>query len=482
MVAFDRVKTEFRRTWVLWLILNFSGGMKTLVNQSEQPFARSLVVCDTPVIPGNYTGSRLCGDRLRVIEEGFQISAKGQAQENLAMLCSLSFVSISIGAYGRKFTILVGLAGTLLSVVLFVVASSFPGMGRTLFSFGQGLQGLYPVEYIFGIVVLDLSTQQGGDGEATFDIKMYEAILGCILWFGLGYLVQFAELTEYSGLWTAILALNVGMFALALAAYPETAPKKEKDKEDAKNEEGPVMKFWHEITSYSSLVSDFRCRRFLMKNFNQNIMAGFTPAVMPVQLMAYHGWSQPMVVTFFLGSLFAGIATSSLLEVVFINRFGYHRTYCCCIIYVTFLVNIATPLALPVSGVLAVSFMLGMMPVTGFMPLVEYVDSRFCEPDQMHRFKAVQWIMGYFQGVFILPMYAQFFNAEGNTYYERCKPNIISVVFAIAQILLVFALLYNIDGKEGFGITVQNMDKLKQKDRRLWGILSRGSAIVMDLA
>ena len=38
----------------------------------------------------------------------------------------------------------------------------------------------------------------------------------------------------------------------------------------------------------------------------------------------------------------------------------------------------------------------------GFMPLKEYVDSRFSTPDEMARFKSVQWIIGYVLGMALL--------------------------------------------------------------------------------
>eukprot|EP00933_Yihiella_yeosuensis_P036088 TRINITY_DN2978_c0_g3_i1.p1 TRINITY_DN2978_c0_g3~~TRINITY_DN2978_c0_g3_i1.p1 ORF type:complete len:604 (-),score=89.90 TRINITY_DN2978_c0_g3_i1:70-1881(-) len=478
MVSHDRVKKEFQRRWVLWVILNFSGGMKTLVNQSEQPFARSLVSCDVPVAAGNYTGSRLCGDRLKVIEEGFHISAKGQAQENFAMLCSLSFVGICIGAFGRRFTVLVGLGGTLLSVFLFVIASSSVEMGRLLFSLGQGLQGLYPVEYIFGIVIYDLTTQLGADAEAAWTVKFYEAVIGCIIWFGLGYCVQFAQLTEYGALWSAILALNIGMFALAFVAYPETKPASAEDAEKDGKEENAVAKLYKEVSSYGNLVFDYRCRMFLSKNFCQNIATGFQSVLMPLMLMAYHGWSQPACVTLGLGSLALGVLLSGVIEGL-VTKYGYHDTYIFCIVYFTLALNLGTAICLPlpegIGDKLTVLLILSALPLSGFFPMAEFVDSRFCDPDQMPRFKSAQWVLGYFQGIFILPLYAWFFNAEGKTYSERCIPSLIGVVFSIINVLVVFYGIYDLNGEEGFKFTLRQMDTLKGQTKRLFGILSRAA-------
>eukprot|EP00438_Fugacium_kawagutii_P024277 Skav222591 [mRNA] locus=scaffold2868:53799:80844:+ [translate_table: standard] len=64
-------------------------------------------------------------------------------------------------------------------------------------------------------------------------------------------------------------------------------------------------------------------------------------------------------------------------------------------------------------------FIILMGVVPGFMPLKEYVDSRFSTPDEMARFKSVQWIIGYVLGMAIGPVYASIFNAKGETYFAR---------------------------------------------------------------
>ena len=93
------------------------------------------------------------------------------------------------------------------------------------------------------------------------------------------------------------------------------------------------------------------------------------------------------------------------------------------------------------------------------MPLKEYVDSRFSTPDEMARFKSVQWIIGYVLGMVLLassnllvttccddnlymasvsevetcssrslpvqaigPVYASIFDAKGETYFTRAVP------------------------------------------------------------
>lgn len=467
-----RIWKEFKRSWVLWIILNFSGGMKTLVNQVEQPFARSLVVCDTPLVPGNYTGSKYCGDRLQVLEEGFRISAQGQGKESLAMLCSMGFVVVAIGAFGRKFTVLLGLAGTLLSVLLFVIASTSPEMGKMLFSVGQGLQGLYPVEYIFGIVVLDISTQAGADGEATHQVKFVESIVGVFIWFSMGFAAQLAELTDYQNLWIAILALNSGMLALAIANYPETRPTAIAPQDDV----GPIGKMILELKGFRGVFEDFRARRYLFKMALQNIALLFGSSMIPVQLMAYHGWTQPFTVTFMILQVGLGILCIPLYDRL-IRRFGYHNTYCATIIFLIFIHDIPRALVAPFSGKIAgfISYMI--IPVFGFFPLREFVDSRFCEPEQFARFKTLQMIIGYVQGVFILPVYSWLFRAEATTYVGRSMPNFLAVAVTLVHAANVFFGIYSMkgeEGPEGFGITVQQLDEIRAKGAQTFALLGEG--------
>lgn len=57
---------------------------------------------------------------------------------------------------------------------------------------------------------------------------------------------------------------------------------------------------------------------------------------------------------------------------------------------------------MPSQNLLKMCFFSDVLQCRGFMPLKEYVDSRFSTPDEMSRFKSVQWIIGYVLGMELL--------------------------------------------------------------------------------
>eukprot|EP00971_Amphidinium_carterae_P216561 4299013-Amphidinium_carterae.1 len=61
-----------------------NAGVLSLVNKLEGPFARTLVACDVQrnsLLESSFSGSALCGERLRVIQEGQQLSSLAQSLE-----------------------------------------------------------------------------------------------------------------------------------------------------------------------------------------------------------------------------------------------------------------------------------------------------------------------------------------------------------------------------------------------------------------
>ncbi|CAE8615744.1 unnamed protein product, partial [Polarella glacialis] len=476
--------------------------MKALVNQVEQPFARSLVACDTPV-DGNYTGSELCGDRLTVLQEGFGISQVGQAQESFAMLCSLSVVAVLAGAFGRKLVVCLGLIGTACSVVLFVFASESPEAGRRLFAYGQGLQGLYPVDYLQGMIVLDMSTQLGGDGQMTWQLAQYRETVGNFVWTTcLGNTVQVMELTSYGTVWSVILGVNVCITILALLKMPETkhtiaqinhdepagkkSSKAKKDKAGGKDKAdgddvadkadklGPAGKVMAEILSYRGLLTDPRARRYLTVRCVEFMSHSvFVFGILPVQLMAYHGWTQTQFVVF--------VSVLTPLNIMCMPLYGklqdmvgFERAYRYAIFYLSGCGLIMT-LGVPIAGVggwIAASILVLCGFMKGFDAMRGFVDSRFCEPEQVSRFMNAQWIAGYVMGSFVGPIYASMLNVKGETYWERALPNMIMAALGIVNTTLALTVLWSMtNGTEGIGVTLRSLDTIVASGRRTFLVL-----------
>lgn len=445
---------ELKRQWAFWTVIHFSGGMKTLVNQVEQPFARSLVVCDTPIeANSSFTGSAYCGDRLKVIGEGFSISSVGQAQENFAMLCSLTLVAIIAGALGRKVAVLIGLFGTTLSVTLFTIASTSPEMGLYLFAMGQGLQGLFPIDYIVGLILLDISSQPGADGVATFQLSAYSGTIGALLWgVGFGNVVQLLELSDYRMVWTVILVINVVVLLLAICVMPETKRQVEKNGDSA------ASKLMQEVLSYRQTIGDWKARRFLLMVFCESCWKHCPFGVVPIQLMAFHGWTQTQVVAMLFFMQPFGLVCMPIVGSC-CKKYGYRRTWLVSLflVYASLYLNVFT---IGVSGLWPAFSMYFLAALSGFMPLKGYVDSKFSTPEQMTRFTSVQWIMGYFLGMGVGPFYASVFNAKAEGYFARSLPNLLSIVPMAIQTIVIAVGMYEIDnGRDGFKVTLNLMDE-----------------------
>ncbi|CAE7235018.1 unnamed protein product [Symbiodinium sp. CCMP2592] len=103
-----------------YLILTICWVSIVVVNQLEQPYARSLVQCDVPVNTtegAEFSGSQYCGHRLHVIGAGAEISGWGQSLENVGRVAITLFVS-GFADYGRKRAALVGQFLITMSTVL----------------------------------------------------------------------------------------------------------------------------------------------------------------------------------------------------------------------------------------------------------------------------------------------------------------------------------------------------------------------------
>jgi len=459
------------QNWCAWVVLFFSQGVKALVNQVEQPFARSLIACDVPVSPDVYTGSRWCGDRLQVIQHGQYLSAMGQGQENFAMLCSLSFVIIITGVWGPRISLTLGLFGVTMSVGLFVMASSSPAVGRSLFAMGQGLQGLYPIEYLLGILMLHMGILPNADGEANFQLMSYMGMLSMIVWqLGLGTVVQLLDLSDYTRVWVGIFCLDVVILLLTIFLFPEMRPM------DSYKFEGqsPLVKVWREIASYKSLLYDWRARRYLLKMFVENIVTTFPTATSAGYLMAYHGWSQSAMMTNIFLPQLLGMMFMPFYQKVLIKRWGNYRVYTwTCRYLIVGQVAAAISLAFTDKGWLFWCYSNSL--TSGFNPMKGFVDSRFAEPEQMQRFQSVQWVLGYFLGMWSFPLFASRFNAYTSDPHERLQPVYVLAALATLQYIVVFYGIFDMDGVQGFAVTVRVMDECKRKAEELWFVVGTDS-------
>merc|ERR1712062_757145 len=135
------------------------------------------------------------------------------------------------------------------------------------------------------MVVLDMMAGAGLDALATQDIKIYEAIIGGLIFQSMGFSVQVMELTDYSNLWFRILILTVLVFILAFFKMPETMMKDERKKGTDTKDLSTFGNLFNEVMTYAALLKDFRCRRYLLIKFNENVFFTFMMGGVSAMLM-----------------------------------------------------------------------------------------------------------------------------------------------------------------------------------------------------
>mmetsp|Transcript_65713 Transcript_65713/g.186533 ORF Transcript_65713/g.186533 Transcript_65713/m.186533 type:complete len:589 (-) Transcript_65713:164-1930(-) len=467
-VNFNRLFLAIRRHFNVFFVLFFSMGIKSLVNQVEQPFARSLVVCEVPVEFDSYTGSRWCGDRLRVIQEGMYLSAVGQGQEHFAMLCSLTFVIVVTGIWGPRVSLQLGLTGVTASVLLFVVACQSPAMGRRLFAVGQGLQGLYPIEYLLGVLVLYTARLPGADGEAVFQVLGYMGLISNLVWnVGLGSLVQLLELTDYKFVWSMIIGLDGLILAIVFFAFPEMKPMDSEKHEG----NGVFMKVFNEVRSYGSLIWDWRARRYLGHKVAENLVYPWENTMTGGIYMAWFGWSQPAASLFFMWPQIINLFTQAYYSVLE-KRFGNYRTFVWNVHY-AFIARAVCGLLLALTNVPHAIFVYSCTLLSGFHAKRGFVDSRFVDEKQMDKFQSAQWVLGYFMGMWVGPLYASTFNPHAYNISDRLQMILPYVLVLFLNYVALFYGIWNMsNGTEGCGVTLKMLDEGGSKAVELWHLVS----------
>ncbi|CAE7455259.1 unnamed protein product, partial [Symbiodinium natans] len=215
----------------------------------------------------------------------------------------------------------------------------------------------------------------------------------------------------------------------------------------------------HEVLSYKDVYYNPLSWRFLLMVCIEPCWLHIV-GMIPIELMAYHGWSQSAVTMLILIQpmflVFLGVVPRLCL------RLGYTTMMAVCLVYL-YSVLILLNLTIAVSDSAALAMLLAFTVIGGFMPLKEYVDSRFSTPDEIARFKSVQWIIGYVLGMGIGPVYAALFDASATTYLSRTAPNFLACTCMIIQCLHVRFIMYPY-----MRVTLNLMDELEGKQKKLY--------------
>lgn len=452
-------KEEFLKNKSLYMILFMAGGTLMLVNKMEAPFARTLVVCDTPVStePGaEFSGSQHCGDRLWVIGTGQWLSSNAQGQESLAKFLSMLFVAAMCDIVGRKPSLCFGVTCCALSVLChFVAAASPPGVAFKLFTLGQALQGGYPSELLSQIMVTDVCQQPGVDGVAVGSMIMsgFFAITIAMDFVGVG--LNSLNLVDYRPLWFAILVLNAAVCVFAYKFCPETKPAYAAESDD-KQPKNIIQKVKGELWEYVTMTKDNRLMRMLLISF---VFYGAADAKKTLDwsfMMSYHGMTQ------------AGLAKAySMIMIVvalcigrfegMIQRNGAVKAWLYCVVSVMVCDILVTPFLLLSPWVL-IAQSYACCYFAGYGGLETAVDSNYFDARLTVKFIAAKKLILYALGAITNPLYASLFDAQATTALGALKPKLFS---AACQILHGFFLYKAWDMGEELGGIKPNLLKIQ---------------------
>eukprot|EP00929_Paragymnodinium_shiwhaense_P095593 TRINITY_DN56811_c0_g1_i2.p1 TRINITY_DN56811_c0_g1~~TRINITY_DN56811_c0_g1_i2.p1 ORF type:complete len:471 (+),score=93.56 TRINITY_DN56811_c0_g1_i2:92-1504(+) len=458
----------FKDYWLVWVLFFFSNGMLPLVNTIEGSFARSLIVCDVPPGGGGesgdllFSGSAQCGDRLRVINEGQMLSSMAASQESVAKIVMMLAAAVLTDIYGRRPVLLVGIACTALSIVLFLLACFLDDWARVLFILGQALQGAYPVELLFQQVAADLASREGADKMGIFELQGLVKFLPVVIFGFVATLIQALELRSYATLWTIVLALNSALLALTIRFYPETkvgGPSPVASK-------GLLAGLKHEIVEYGQLFSETRSLgsiEFVLAYLFINTIASARFSVLIMSFsMSYYAMTASQVILWALPIVLIHTVSTPLVGRV-CSTMGMRRGFVTVCIYK----GVASCLFLFQPFMRWAWFAQYYLSSTasGWDALTSSLNTVLFK-DRIAKYMALTTLCSYGSNAVSAPMYAWLFDAKAESYEERVKPGLASFALYLLGMAIVFAPFTGVWQMYGTGLDIMQ----KEADTKRSGV------------
>lgn len=428
------VGDELKRYPVIYLIMFLGSGMLTFVNQIEGSFARSLVMCDTPVSTSAgqlFSGSAYCGDRGLVINEGQMISQTAQSWEMAAKLLVMVVIAVFSDLYGRKFTLLLGLGATALSVLLFLIGTQLPVASRFLFYMGQGLQGAFPMELICAQITTDLASLDSTDSPCVFGASGAATTLAMVVFAAAIFWIQALELTDYTFVWFMTLCVNAGAFVATWVFLPETRVRKPVD-------EKTTLSFGQQVTGELADYRDlFKITGLgaVMLTYVFKAMADAWGTLNQAAPMAYYGMRLDTILLSYIPMILVGVVCSGVVPTMCAKMGERKAFWACC--YYAFSVNL---LFLGVS--FGRFFLFGPMYLFSvIVPGYEGMTGAMCTKflgDKMAKYTALRALSGYSLGIVTGPLYAALFDAKASTWFWMTLPFLASLGFRLVEFCVWF--------------------------------------------
>ncbi|CAK9028380.1 unnamed protein product [Durusdinium trenchii] len=420
-----------------YLILTLCWVSIVVVNLLEQPYARSLIHCDVPV---NTT--------------------EGQSLENVGRILITLFVS-GFADYGRKRAALLGQFLITLSTALFAIAMFLPsGLAIPTYIVAQGLQGMSGIGILDQIVTGDVALILN-DSVAVYSRKGIVSAMIMALLIPIIVYVQYAEITDFTWVWSGIVGLNSVAMALIYLFFPETLNKKQNDDKKEKENLSIIGVAKDEVKTFKKIITThpyvgYRLgEEFLVK------MADASAIGMPFLMAQFHFSQFDALVYNFVPGLVGGVLLGGLVAKwcgqygtrrVWRNSFFYHRS-----------TSIANAFLMPVA-IFGIPYPLvaGLvhLPLAGFPALIQAVEIRLVGQETNAKFQAMSQLMSFFSGAITSWLYSQIFYGEARSYFRVVAPYALSAFFMLLNIV-PFLL------KTG-PMQMNECDRLDQEAKKKW--------------
>lgn len=213
----------------------------------------------------------------QILEHGFRI---------IAMLGT----AVVADSYGRRPLLIYGTVCVILGMLCFILASLFTPVARPLFIVAQGLQGALTFDLLGPIIAADLANKEGADSQAMFTVmgiaSQAASLGGTAIGIGIGYL----EMTNFTLLWTTLLAVIVLGFGTSLVSIRETLPKKSDRPEGIVATVRQQLSEYFDLFTTNPLVRNTAIRDALSK-------LSYTDSINMSSAMANYGFSQSQAIT-----------------------------------------------------------------------------------------------------------------------------------------------------------------------------------------
>jgi len=414
--------------------------LQVLINQIEQPYARSLMVCDVPVNASEFTGSAYCGDRWKVIGEGAWLSGTGDSLENVGRIIMVIFISGYADTNGRKPATIIGWTLIIGSIVCFFTASFLPQVwGKVFFAVAQGLQGMSGVGIINEIVVRDIAAAWEGDPTSLYARRNTLGLFMGLFFFFFVIVIQWAQITEFRRVWFGILVISMSVWALLWTTFPET--QAEKDRKVADKKYGFIGTMCSEIVGYKNILwaNDF-LRYSIFSTFFSNLWGGFLIIFGPWTMVTF-GYSQLEALLIGLPSLFIGAFSAPLIPSL-CKKYGHRSVVMGCFWYEMILEWGFIPFLTRSVGPIPVPHLVGWLktPCGGIGSIYEAVGAKVVDPGLGAKLAAMYQLMGFSTGAMSALIYTRCFYWEATNQWQRLAP------FIVASCLKLFSQLIFYNG------------------------------------